>query len=119
MLPAPGSDKPLSGSATAGDIPGDQELMLRMCKVLAQPGSRLGVRQPDREVHSQSEPKKTGSSRDVLHQPGWSLSPASQCSWHQNVTQDSSLFRGPHKSFQGFPALPQASFDTQSHMKVQ
>lgn len=37
MLPAPGSDKPLSGSATAGDIPGDQELMLRMCKVLAQP----------------------------------------------------------------------------------
>lgn len=43
MSPAPGSDKPPPGSATAGDIPGDQELMLGMCKVLAQPGSRLGV----------------------------------------------------------------------------
>lgn len=104
MLPGPGSDKPPPGSATAGDIPGDQEWMLRMCKVLAQPGSRLGVCQPDREVQSQTEPKKTGSSRDVLHQPGRSPSPASQCSGHQNVTQDSSLFQGPHESFQGFPS---------------
>lgn len=67
MLLPPGSDKPPPGSAKAGDIPGDQELMLGMCKVLAQPGSRLGVCQPDREVHSQTEPKKTSNSRDVLH----------------------------------------------------
>lgn len=43
MLPAPESDKTPPGSATAGAIPGAQELMLGMCKVLAQPGSRLGV----------------------------------------------------------------------------
>lgn len=83
---APGSKKPPPDSAAAGDIPGDKELVLGMCKVLAQPGSRLGVCQPDWEVHSQSEPKKTSSSRDVLHQPGWSPSPASQCSEHQNMT---------------------------------
>lgn len=73
MLPAPGSDK-APGSAPAGDIPGAQELMLGMCKVLAQPSSRLGVCQAEREVHSQTAPKKTSSSRDVLHQPGWSPS---------------------------------------------
>lgn len=95
MFLAPGSDKPPPGSVNASDIPGDQELMLGMCKVLAQPGRRLGVCQPDLEMNSQTEPKKTSSSRDVLHQPGWSPSPTSQCSAHQNVTQDSSLSQGP------------------------
>lgn len=66
-----------------------------MCKGLAQPGSRLGVYWPDREAYSQNElelqPKKTGDPRAVLHQPGWSTSPARQRSGHQRVTQGSSL----------------------------
>lgn len=120
----PGEDKLPPGPATAGDITGDKGDDAEDGKGLAQPGSHLGVYRPDREAHSQTEPKlqpkKTGGFKAVLHQPGWSMSPASQHLGHQRVTQSSSPSSGCHEVFRGSPSLSLASFqlDTQSHMKI-
>lgn len=109
MSSAPGVEKLPPGSATAGDIPGDPELMLRMCKGLAQPGcvsARAGNAQPD-----QARAMGTANQRlqGCLAPAGMELQPCKLAHGAlKGDTRQVPAFRTPRS----FPELSQTSFQS-------